>query len=205
MNAVARSEPAVLRDVVRDHVPLVATGLVLIFVFTRVYFISHGSLQTAQAMLSASGTVEVIFGTLLSALPALGALIMVLGAAHFGPRHATNVRALGVAVVIVGLLFVLLTAPLAVAVWALLFTAVAIPVCWKDPSLRRRSTIVKVLAVMIPIVLFVFLSDDPWLPAELISFRDGSYLVGYVLSADDDSLVVLVERGRAVTRVAHRI
>lgn len=57
------------------------------------------------------------------------------------------------------------------------------------------------LAAISPALLQIFISDRPWMPAEVVRYDVSSVAVGYVLSQDDRWLVLLQESNRTVVSI----
>jgi hypothetical protein len=193
-----------LRDVLTDHLPIVLTALFLGIVFAKLFVVSHGNLQTALGLLSAAGTLEVMFGTLLVLTPILPfALISIVPYYYATTRVWTPWVYVCVAI---GAVFLFITAPKAIVVLglvtALVNTAIFIVGSrrWADRSLPRIARALPFFAATVLLVASVII-DTMWLPTEHIELDSGEHQVGYVLGVEDDSLVVLTEDNRLIDRV----
>jgi hypothetical protein len=194
--------PAPWQDVTLAHLPLIATGLISIFVFARLFVIAHGNVQTARAMLSAAGTVEVALGTLLTALPVAGLALLMGGALYARSSEVGIQMFLAIGALLLGVLLAALTIPSLAVISFIVGAAVVVvgrPTASAVGRVRPPSHFL-ILAYMALVGLYLLASDEPWLPAEKIAVDGRPAFVGYVLATENDSVVVLTREGRLVER-----
>jgi hypothetical protein len=203
-----------LQDQVLNHLPLMITGLFFIFAFAKLFVISHGNIQTARAMLSAAGAVEVLFGTFMGLLWFVGiVLFFAMLAVNFSARWK-GFRTYTLYGAGLSLLLVLVTAPVITVALAFGFVAVFVVVDLLTESIgpsrpRTRPAIDGFIArwrpMLVSLLLFPLLLaltvDLPWFPSEDIALQNGDHVVGYVVGREENSLVVLVAEGRLIRRI----
>jgi hypothetical protein len=201
-------------------------GLLLIAV-TRLLFISNYNSVTAVTLVSSSGYVNTLLGTIIPLVSifmpyialvllffrkAVPGILALVAAVMITPTRLSRVTLLNLmrsdlqsvnklagAPAVIFLFIAVLTATL------LLFTLALFGL---GMFFRTVGTIASL--ALIPAVVFLyplphknnFYSDQlraPWLPAETITLTSGREFTGYVLSSDSDWLVVLGEDTRRIT------
>jgi hypothetical protein len=217
---MAADEPASLWDKVLDHLPLAVTGLASGLVFIKLFAISHGNIQTVRAIVNVSGTVEVIFGILLGALPLIGSLLFFVALANARPSYPLVTRIYLFVLAASGLVIVVVTTPgdqiTGTAISTVLMGGLAITFWQPDfvehegeksggGAALEQETIslnsLKHILVILGLVILFLPSDIPWLPAEDVMLDNGDHIVGYVLGVEEGSVVVLTEQERVIERV----
>jgi hypothetical protein len=190
------------RDLALGHLPLMVTGLLFTFVFARLFVIAHGNLQTARAMLSTSGTVEVVFGTLLSVLPVIGWILVGIGGVLATRPYSTPIRILAIVLALVGVGITALTSDWTFVIVPIMMAITLVAIPFVRPEMTFGLTLLYAFGLLIPMAaITVFADDEPWLPAETIAVEGRSSIVGYVLGTEGDSLVVLTDDERLVQRI----
>jgi hypothetical protein len=197
-------KPAPARDMLLDHLPLVLTGLAFTFVFVRLFVISHGNVQTVRAMLNAAGTVEVVFGTLLGALPLIGLTLLLVPSMYLGPHRSRLARVYAGTAIGFGLLLTGLTGPTLSILLGLALVAIILAFQWSIYLLSDRRPVGSlgiVVAMLVVLGVDIATADQPWLPAERITVTGRDSMVGYVLGLEDHDLVILRDSDRLVMRI----
>jgi hypothetical protein len=197
-------------DQVLNHLPLVTTGLIFVIVFARLFVISHGNIQTSRALLSSSGSVEVVVGTLLGLIPFIGFSVFFGAAYVLIERRSATTAALAAGAGAIGLTILVFSGPLFVVMIGLvgyvylLLMAYQLPagrLNWPYRLMELRIFRLAFLVFAVSLATLLVSIDTPWLPAEDITLANGDHAVGYVLDTDDGSIVFLTHDDRLVERI----
>lgn len=204
------SEPA--GGLLAKNVGLIASASLAAVIAIRLFAVARFDLPTALAVLANSGTSSVVVGLLLtSVVPLLTmAVFAVLGVwVAFRPTTfswtalaASTVGALAMAP---AEMFVSVSVILVPSVLLARFRHRSTPspdqsdrsVAEDLPPLSRREVAAALL--LGGYLTLIVLNGSPWLPAERLTVG-GRIRVGYVLAHDNDELVILTERDRAIQR-----
>jgi hypothetical protein len=220
------AEPRSWRDVgqlVREHLALLVTGVVLLTVGLRVLAATRGDASGALALLQNADPVEVVLGMgiqLLPLVPLAGAALVIafhpsaaLGGAD-GPRVAVAfvLNAIGWALAALALLV-----PNRVSAYVGIGVGAALVLLSRSMDRRAstrheapsgrwgsvlRGSRQAALIFTGAVYLILALSPTMWLPREIISHRNGARRVGFVLRADADRTVILTSDSRRVRHLA---
>lgn len=206
-------------ELVRHHLALVVSAVMLVTVVLKLVMVAHGSQETIAALLQTAGTVNVALAALLAATTNLGLLLAVWAIPHFGEAVREKdpllvpAVALVASFVIVALLAPWWQAALAVGYLAAMLLA-GVPFMLYDRVRRKRRTpreaprrweaTVAVAIGAVTLWLIVLASDQPWLPAQRLTLASGEPIVGFVVAEEEDSITVMRDSDRVVVRIPSR-
>jgi hypothetical protein len=192
---------------------LVFGGVSTILIALRLLSVAKANPETAYGILQASGTTNVIIGTVLSLIPSIaliGASCLVLSRifAKFSKSPELDQAAeLGVWTSICALfLIALFTIPFrywevpAAVVVALILARIFRE--WIEEARKRKAgrRIAKVAAGLIAgLFLLGVMLSPPWMPAEQLTFTKAKPVTGYVLDESQSGLTVLAVGSRQIS------
>lgn len=186
-----------------ESVGVVASIAAFALFAIKLMAVSHGSVNTAKALLQTSGLGESLLGVALSGfIPvacAAAFLYALLRLGHCLVEEGSPWPWLAATVLLVFVIGVLISLAWAVTGAALLAALVL---------LRRRlrgrlgasMRVGLASAVLIPAIAFLLIDDSMWLPYERFD-RAGADIVGYTVAETDDVLIVLRDRDRVILRI----
>jgi hypothetical protein len=192
---------------------LVFGGVSTILIALRLLSVAKANPETAYGILQASGTANIIIGTVLSLIPSIaliGASCLILGrifAKFLKSPELSQAAELGVWTSICALLLIALftipfrywEAPAAVIV-ALILAGIfrkRIEDVRKKKAAARR--VAKAAAGLIAgLFLLGVILSPPWMPAEQLTFTKAKPVTGYVLDQSQSGLTVLAVGSRQI-------
>jgi len=166
--------------------------------------VSHGSVNTAKALLQTSGLGESLLGVALSGfIPvacAAAFLYALLRLGHCLVEEGNPWPWLAATLLLIFVIGVLISLAWAVTGAALLGALLL---------LRRRLRgrlgaslrVALASAILVPAIAFLLIDDSMWLPYEQFDRRDAAVVVGYTVAETDDVLIVLRDRDRIILRL----
>ncbi|MGH2788700.1 MAG: hypothetical protein ACRDJV_12490 [Actinomycetota bacterium] len=188
-----------------QHLALTVSALAFATVVIRSLAVARYNVDTPLAILQATGPVNVFMGTLSDSVGLFILVIFLIFVFAWRRQGATlPPDPWRLLLIWVGALAVYITPwpfMLLVGVASLSFLFIA--------TIDRRSGIKNVSplfnfaigAALVTFVAYFTLNSSMWLPAENISFRDESHMVGFVLSDDRDFLAILKDQDRTVALI----
>ena len=186
-----------------ESVGVVASVAAFALFAIKLMAVSHGSVNTAKALLQTSSLGESLLGVALSGfIPIACAGAFVYALLRLAYAHAEGNDAwpwLAWALVLVFVIGFLISIAWAVAGSVLLCGLLLLRRRLRSEvgvSLRR----VLALAALVPAAVLL-IDDSVWLPYERFD-RAGPDIVGYTVAETDDVLVVLRDRDRVIQRIA---
>lgn len=192
------TEPLSVRSVLQQHAALVVSAGLAAFTVLRLVRVANGEETTAHAILRYVGTADVILASVVVLVP-----FAVVWAVVGSIVHALNQRDFWTYAS-----FIAITGVTAVAITpvAVLAVAAGTGLLWIPPLVARqrdRATVQRAIVFFLGIASSpLIVSSAFWLPPEVITTQTSVH-VGYVLDDEDpDSLVLLGEDDRQVTRIA---
>jgi len=203
MTTEATSSAQSWRTRVWQHLGLLITTAIFVFVVLRVLIVSRMSTATALAVFATSGVFQVALGILVSSYSVVLLIVLLL----FDGRRRVATRAERSSLVPL-----LWEAAISVVIivfvpWfpALVFLVLVVASEYVDRRLDSRSTPdpwnSPLVLIVTLIILSVVMAPSVWLPAEVIDSDESEALVGYVLADGADWTSVLLEGDRYVVRV----
>ncbi|HEX7167075.1 MAG TPA: hypothetical protein VF230_08850 [Acidimicrobiales bacterium] len=185
-----------------ESVGVVASVAAFALFAFKLMAVSHGSVNTAKALLQTSSLGESLLGVALSGfIPIACAVAFLYALLRLGHAYAEGSDAspwLALALVLMIVIGFLIS-----IVWALGGAVLLGGLLLARRRLRRGvgAPLRRVLALAILVPAAVLLIDDSvWLPYERYD-HDGTDLVGYTVAENEDVLVVLRDRDRIVQRI----
>jgi hypothetical protein len=185
-----------------EHLPLLVAGAVTTLTALRLVRVSHFNAETALAVLSLSGTANVLLSVLLQTLPTF------IAGAGVGLFVAARERGFKVHdLVVTAVLLAFLLVP-----WQVLLGVLALGVLdWLVNGRRGRRAVEQGRPAPVgadrPVVygfllmMILLLPNAMWLPMEAVSVDGKKPTVGYVLHSGGDGLVLLRDDNREVVRL----
>lgn len=197
------------KSFVQAHLTLVITGALFLIFVLKVYSVARGNLQTAKAILSATGPSQAVLGIALTLGPPAfisamsGLLLGVLIALRATLSRIFRLGTLPLAIVFL----VAMRAP--TSAMGVILGAAVLTIAFGDRLMRGGTATSEPLAPwtlllkgwIAVLVLLIALDDEPWLPAQTIKTTSARATTGYVLREDSDILIYLRNSDRAVVRV----
>lgn len=186
---------------VTDHIPLVATGLVFLYLAVRLARVSRLSGETARALVSSADVTTVVVAAIIPAVviawfgllftTTVISIDYALTSRRFTGYHAFYLVVLAGAVVVVPFGLLLFT-----AIMALLYLVASLAAerAGMHGKLNRRGEIAMGIAG------FVFLAAiaDMWLPPERIGLADQREVVAYWIGQDATWTTLMLEADRQI-------
>lgn len=165
--------------------------------------VSHGSVNTAKALLQTSGLGESLLGVALSGfIPVACAAAFVYALVRLGyclVEEGNPWPWLGATLLLVFVIGVLISLAWAVTGAVLLAGLVVVRRRLRG-RLGRSLRLAVTVAVLLPASGVLLIDDSMWLPYERYD-RGDNILVGYTVAENDDELIVLRDRDRIILRV----
>ena len=210
----------------KDHIPVLIAGFSVLFIGLRLYSISGGDFETADAIMQASGTATIVIGAI---MPIIGFIAFASGvfvlslflnrSVELSPRQPAILAALfllAVGVLTVPFLFVY-DAIAIVAVIFVLWNLTTWVVGYltrhqRFPGSRRilklrkyltgRSYMVVCFYILtIGSFLIVVTNNVPWVPAEIITSTARPQFTGFVLNESDVDMTILTLNRRQIVHI----
>ena len=197
-----------------EHAALLVGATTVAFAGVRLLAIARFDTATAAAILQATGTGNVIVGTLLSLLPFVVALVTVLCSVVVFVDHSwcPLPRATMQWMLYIGCALTLFIVPLLLATIVVALGAAMAITRWRrhgraDPDIRTLLTRSRFLRVEARVlltftVLAALVVPTPWLSLEQVTTANGSTLVGYIAGESQEELVLLLDNNRAIRLVS---
>ena len=191
-----------------DHIGLLVTGLLIMWVVLKVLAVWAFQPATAAAILAGSNPTEIILGSLAFLIPvvvlvAAIALILMRELDRRSSRDTSYSRPWAFIVTVSWLLtLVLAMAPLWFSALALLAVLGSLVLAGSYPldgaPSRWRPILKGLVAWIILAAVLLTLFVGTWISAEALDVEDTQPFVGYVLAVDDPWTALLIEETRKV-------
>ena len=187
-----------IRDVLNQHVGLITTTFIFVFVITQVLVVSRMNVTTATTIISSAGAVDVALGVLTASY---SAVILILLFAVDAWRAITNWSPFPVYLEAGLLIAALIFVPF---IGALILIAILVVFNLGDVWLERwrgvqperwRAGGNSAIAVFLAVFLF---AAPVWVPAEAIALQGKEPITGYVVGMDAGWTTILVEDNRSI-------
>ena len=190
-----------------ESVGVVASIAAFALFAIKLMAVSHGSVNTAKALLQTSGLGESLLGVALSGfIPVACAAAFLYALIRLGHCLASDEGNpwpwLGATLLLVFVIGVLISLAWAV-LGAVLLTALVVLRRRLRGRLGRSLRLGLGLVVLLPAIAFLLIDDSMWLPYEHFDRREGAGadIVGYTVAETEDELIVLRDRDRIILRV----
>jgi hypothetical protein len=207
----------------KDHIPLLIGGFSILFIGLRLYTISGGDFETADAIMQASGTATVVIGAI---MPVIGFIAFMFGlfvsyllldhSVELSPRQPAILAALcllSVGVLTVPFLFVydgVIIVFVITILWNFTIKVVERLARYRRFSRSRRilklrkyltgrsSLVICLYVLAIGSFLLVITNDVPWVPSEIITTTVRPPFTGFVLNESDVDITILALNKRQI-------
>lgn len=187
-----------------ESVGVVASVAAFALFAIKLMAVSHGSVNTAKALLQTSGLGESLLGVALSGfIPVACAAAFLYALIRLGHCLADEGNPwpwLGATLLLVFVIGVLISLAWAVT-GAVLLAALVLLRHRLRGRLGRSLRVALAAAVLLPAIAFLLIDDSMWLPYERFDRRTAGQVVGYTVAETDDELIVLRDRDRVILRL----
>jgi hypothetical protein len=186
-----------LVSVLREHTAIVFSTLVLMLTMLQLWRISHYDILTAFGLLQHVGTANVVLGLLFVAWP-IAISFAFVGAFVIGVGDVRLTVVLTLLLVVFVPIIVVVPAVVAALVYYALYVRIRRREATESQSVPLPLRITFGVGIVIAGTLLLQL-DIPWMPVEEIVVRgEDEPVVGYVLSSDSGSTVIMRDRDRQI-------
>ncbi len=206
MKGPVSAETRSLTDLVLEHLALAATTAVFMFVAVRVLVVVRMNIDTALAVVSTAGAVEVALAIIISSYWAVILTLYLIADAWRRRSHRAgrSIKSPLNLQLFVGLMAIVFVPWTVVALFGVLSVAYGYMDAWLEKVRGIEPepwTSSGLLAGLLVFVAF-FVASNVWLPPEVIATDDlQDPFVGYVLATDDGWTSVLEDEERTIVRI----
>ncbi len=198
----------------QNHLGLAASMLITTFIILKVYAVAGWDATTARGLIAATGTTNVVVGSLIASLPIIYWSLFIFALPRIERKlelkSKTSVEKYAILTHSWPIILLMFIVPLFILLAGLaLLTLIIIDNILTNKRKSRNSDINYVskfeanTIMLSSIALVIFTSlGVPWLPAQAIDIPDDGVQVGYVLNSGSRYSEVLLEKHRKLVRVS---